>query len=180
VDGIQEYTCTCPESFTGAQCGVPVGPPSVAVPKDMTVKMGASIKVNVWVSDPNTPLGDVEITAYSTNPSLLASDDIMIRGTGGERTLVFQPVVGVVGVTTVQVQVYDGVHTDTKGFRVEVSAPPADATRGELLATIPDGAKMECAVWGHPHVTMFSNLKYNVRWLEFELELGLGLGVVHV
>jgi hypothetical protein len=127
----------------------------------MTVKMGASIKVNVWVSDPNTPLGDVEITAYSTNPSLLASDDIMIRGTGGERTLVFQPVVGVVGVTTVQVQVYDGVHTDTKGFRVEVSAPPADATRGELLATIPDGAKMECAVWGHPHVTMFSNLKYN-------------------
>jgi len=72
------------------------------------------------------------VTAESSNPNLLAAQNIILSGDGASRTVTLTPTDGVTGVSTVTLTVSDGASTSSTQFSLHVFASSA-APAGQVL-----------------------------------------------
>jgi VCBS repeat-containing protein len=105
--------------------------PSVAVGTAGTcLSDGRSASLSLALSDPDTALSDVTVTASSSDPLLLPPGRVQVGGTGGERTLSLAAARNRQGTATVTVTVDDGVATGTTTVTVVVGGKGADVLAG--------------------------------------------------
>lgn len=107
--------------------------------------------LNFLVSDPETPAGNLMLSATSSNPQLLPVENIAFGGTGTNRSLVVTPATNQNGTGTITVTVSDGVFTRNQTFHVAVRdvddpaeivlrSAPLDYNASAKTSTTIDGA----------------------------------------
>ncbi len=74
------------------------------------------------IDDIDTALNSLVVTASSSNPSLVPNENLLIAGTGANRTIKATPASNTNGVTTITISVSDGVSTATRSFQLSVLA----------------------------------------------------------
>lgn len=60
------------------------------------------------ITDPDTDVDTLVLSATSSNPAVVADGAIAFAGTGENRTVSFQPVANAVGTTTITLSAFDG------------------------------------------------------------------------
>ena len=100
--------------------------PTISEIADQTVISGLAVgPVSFTVKDWETPAGDLTVSASSSNTGLVPNANIILGGTGGERTITVVPVAGQTGTAAITVSVSNGAATTTEAFAVVVSASSA-------------------------------------------------------
>ena len=83
-------------------------PPSISKINDQTVVVGTSLPIITFtVSDDLTAVGDLKVTATSSNQSLIPANNISLGGNTGTRTLLLNLASGQTGVSSIMVTVTD-------------------------------------------------------------------------
>ena len=96
-------------------------PPVIStIPNHALSKNRASEPLPFLVNDLETSPDRLEITAHSSNPAVVPSFGLIIKGSHANRTLVIDPSNGRTGVCTVTIEVSDGSATTTTTFLVTV------------------------------------------------------------
>ena len=78
--------------------------------------------IAIQVSDVESPAGALTITPTSSNPQLIPADNIVIEGTGSDRTLSITPTTQQNGTSTITLILSDGNATTAQSFEVVVNA----------------------------------------------------------
>jgi subtilisin-like proprotein convertase family protein len=99
-------------------------PPAISDIANQTILQDAapSAPIPFTISDPDTSLGSLSLTAASGTPSVVANAGIVFGGNGAKRTLTIAPVAGQVGTATITVTVDDGNNTAFDTFIVSAEA----------------------------------------------------------
>lgn len=119
-----------------------LGPPIISDVLDQVVAEDApSQGLNFSVSDSDTPISSVVVTAASSNAGLLPTGSLAVTGNGNSRTLNYQPIANQHGATVITLTASDGVNTSTRFFQITVS-PVNDApiAAAQNLALNEDGS----------------------------------------
>lgn len=90
--------------------------------------------INVTISDADTPLSELALTAISSNQALVPDINLVLGGSGGSRTLTITPGSNQNGPVTITLRLTDGVNLTTRSFELmitPVNDPPT-------LSDIPD------------------------------------------
>jgi MYXO-CTERM domain-containing protein len=74
------------------------------------------------VDDPDDGVGALTISATSSDTTLVPDSNIVLGGSGGNRTVTVTPVANASGMTTITISVSDGTHITTRDFLVTVTA----------------------------------------------------------
>jgi hypothetical protein len=118
---------TATDTFTVT---VPPPPPNTApqvsdVANQTVPQGGATGALSFTVSDAETPVGSLTVTANSSNATLVPTSGITLGGAGGNRTVTVTPTAGQFGTATITLTVTDaGGLTATDTFTVTVPPPP--------------------------------------------------------
>jgi hypothetical protein len=96
--------------------------------------------ISVVIADEDDALGDLIVTATSSNQALVPNANLVLSGTGGTRALVATPALDQSGTATVTVTVSDGLLTATQPFDLVVT-PVNDAPR--VVSPLPDVTRAE-------------------------------------
>ena len=122
-------------------------PPTVSAVGDVTIPEDTSTgPLSFTVTDPDTPLNTLTLTAVSSDQSLIPDANLVVGGTGADRTVTVTPVADSFGgPVTVTLSVSDGTTTSTGTFLVTVTAvddpptisPLSDVTIDEDTSTAP-------------------------------------------
>ncbi|KPA10601.1 adhesin, partial [Candidatus Magnetomorum sp. HK-1] len=83
-----------------------------------------SDELGFTVSDEDTDVYSLILSATSTDTDLIPNDYILFGGTGVSRTLSISPTTGSFGEAIVTVELFDGTNTATESFAVTVYAKP--------------------------------------------------------
>jgi len=101
------------------------GAPTVSAISDRLILADvASAPIAFVVSDPDTPLDSLTVTATSSDQGLITNANLVISGTGANRTLVITPETGQTGTATIIVTADDGSASGSSSFDVEVVTGP--------------------------------------------------------
>ena len=100
-------------------------PPTISTIANRTISEDSSTNVPFIVSDPDTPLGSLVLTASATRPALLDAGGITLGGSGSNRTVLLVPNANENGTSVVTVVVTDGLQTNSETFNLVVT-PVAD------------------------------------------------------
>jgi len=96
--------------------------PTISNIADRTVTTGVSTgAIAFTVADAETPVGNLTATASSSNITLVPTANIVLGGSGANRTVTVTPVAGQVGNATITVTVSDGTLTATDTFVLTVN-----------------------------------------------------------
>lgn len=83
--------------------------PSISVPGYQILGLGGTpTGLSFTVSDSQTPVADLLVTAHSSNQALVTDANIALSGTTGTRTVTITPQTGVTGASTITLSVDDG------------------------------------------------------------------------
>jgi hypothetical protein len=104
-----------------------------SIPEQMIAQGNSTDLISFLISDPDTPVAELLVTATSDNTALVPNDPdaLILAGTGAERTLQVVPIPDQCGTATITVTVSDGVSAISKIFVLTVFCRP-------VLSTIPD------------------------------------------
>jgi hypothetical protein len=80
------------------------------------------------VADSETAPADLSVTASSSNTALVPNTNLVLGGSGSDRTLVVTPATGQAGTTVISVNVSDGSATTSTTFQLTVSPVQASGT----------------------------------------------------
>jgi hypothetical protein len=109
--------------------------PTISIIPDQILQPGSGpVQIRFFVSDIDTPVKDLTITALSENTNLLANTNIVLTGTGTNRLISLSVSSGVFGTTRVTVTVSDGIASASTPFNVSVQQPQCIP----VLSSIPD------------------------------------------
>jgi YVTN family beta-propeller protein len=102
--------------------------PTINGPADRTVARGSVIApIAFTIADDFIPVEELTVTAVSSNPALVRSEDIVLGGPGGgtgaARTIAITPVAGALGTATITLTVADDLSQTTHSFTLEVIEP---------------------------------------------------------
>ena len=105
----------------------PDASPVIAVLGDQSAMDGETQPVTVLVHDNDTPLSSLNLSAVSSDPTIVAPSGLVFSGSGTQRTLSVTPVVGSSGNVTLDVTVADATSSATESFILSVTLnnPPA-------------------------------------------------------
>ncbi len=107
----------------------PPAPPTIGDIANQTVAFGSTVgPLAFTVADVETPVGQLSLSAVSSNPGFVANGSIAFGGSGANRTVIVNPTAGQSGTATITVTVTDGsgqTATDTFGVTVNAPVPPA-------------------------------------------------------
>ncbi|CAN5180610.1 hypothetical protein BH23BAC1_BH23BAC1_34460 [soil metagenome] len=96
-------------------------PPVISEIEDQTATINSNIgPVAFTVDDEDTDPNDLELVATSDNQDLIPDDNIVLEGTGTERTITITPAEGETGTATITINASDGVNEVSTAFVVEV------------------------------------------------------------
>lgn len=114
----------------------PVNDPPVIQPiANQITDQDTPITVPITVSDNDTPLADVTITAVSENPALIPAGNITISGTGGTRQMTLTPAAGASGSALITLTANDGeLDSLPASFTLTVNAITSGPTDIQLSA----------------------------------------------
>jgi len=105
-------------------------PPSISVVPNQTITANtATAALAFTVGDNQTPPADLTVTASSSNPSLVPDANIVLGGSGANRTVRVTPAASQTGVATLTLTVSDGSLTAPSSFTVTVTAPPTGGAK---------------------------------------------------
>jgi N-acetylneuraminic acid mutarotase len=95
--------------------------PTISDISDRTTIINAPIPaIPFTVGDRETGAITLTLNAISSNPVLLPDENILLEGSGADRTITVSPVAGETGTTTISLTVSDGVNTATHSFMLTV------------------------------------------------------------
>ncbi len=98
-------------------------PPVISAISDRTTNEDTALSgIPFTVSDPTTPAGSLSVTASSDNTSLFPAGNIVLGGSGGNRTISLTPAINRHGTAKITLQVSDGALQDLETFEVTVNA----------------------------------------------------------
>jgi surface-anchored protein len=81
----------------------------------------ATAPIAFTIADPETAVGDLVVTAFTTNPTLLPPSGIVLGGSGGSRTITLTPAAGLTGTAPVTILVTDaGGAVAVRAFNLSV------------------------------------------------------------
>lgn len=122
----------------------PVYSPTISAIADQKIDQGGRTeKLDFTVSDPDDDPRALVVTAYSDNQRLVPNENIVLAGSGTNRTIQVTSGAGQNGIATITVTVSDGKSSASESFTVmvnEVNHPPR-ALNGYLLAEKPEQVK---------------------------------------
>jgi hypothetical protein len=100
------------------------GIPSISAIADVAIDEDTSTTLAFTISDIDTPVGNLQVSVASTNTVLIPnqSANLLLGGTGTNRTLLLRPVANGFGTSLVTVTVSDGVLITTESFLLTVRA----------------------------------------------------------
>lgn len=81
----------------------------------------AMATTNFWINDVDSPLANLEVTATSSNPGLVPDANIVLGGSGTNRTIRLTPVSDGNGVAIITLRVSDGHSNRTSQFQLTVN-----------------------------------------------------------
>ncbi len=111
-----------------------VGAPTISAVANQITRVGAAtapIAFTVW--DAETPLGNLTVTGQSANPALVPNANIVISGSGSNRTTTITPAAGQSGTVAISLTVSDGSSAASNRFLLTV-APRVDPDLDETFA----------------------------------------------
>jgi hypothetical protein len=84
-------------------------PPTISAISNQAIQVGQTVPIiNFTIGDVETAVGDLRVTATSSNTQLLPASGIFLGGTGAIRTLLLNPAANQTGQSTIIVTVTDG------------------------------------------------------------------------
>ncbi len=109
----------------GGAPGIGPAPPCISALYDLTIPYGSTASyITVTLSDPDTPLGKLELSAVSSNTALVRSDeDIQLDGSNGQFWFDVTPGFST-GKTTITLTVSDGELQSSSSFELTVTDSP--------------------------------------------------------
>lgn len=105
-----------------------LSPPSLSDTANFLINEDNTTTVSFTLGDEDTPLGDLVVTAVSSNTTLVLPAGLSLSGAGASRQLGITPVANAYGDTTITLSVTDGVHSVSDTFVLTVVAvndPPS-------------------------------------------------------
>ena len=98
-------------------------PPTISAIGDQVINEDFSTGALAFtISDPETAAGSLILSGSSSNVSLVPNLNISFGGSGGARTVTVTPALNQSGVTTITINVSDGVNSVPEVFQVTVNA----------------------------------------------------------
>lgn len=114
--------------------------PTISSVSDQTIVANQSTSALAFtIDDAQTPVGNLVVSAESSNTTLLPSGGIALGGTNGNRTVTLTPSAGQTGSALVTLTVDDGSLTSSTSFTLTVTAAPNPGTIGFGNATFSCG-----------------------------------------
>jgi len=99
-------------------------PPAISdIPDQSTPANTPAHAIAFGLSDADTPVEDLTLTAESSNTALVPAANIVIGGSGANRTLAITPATNQFGTTIITVRVSDGAQTASDSFTLTVNPP---------------------------------------------------------
>ncbi len=118
-DGVNTTAVTFAVTVTGVNTA-----PTIGDIANRTVVSGMNTgAIPFTVGDAQTAAASLAVTASSSNPGLVPEGNIVLGGSGANRTIAVQPVSNQSGVVTLTVTVSDGALTASESFVLTVTAP---------------------------------------------------------
>jgi gliding motility-associated-like protein len=110
-------------------------PPTITAIADQVINEDvATGSLTFTVGDPDTPVGSLTLGGGSSNTTLVPASNIVFGGSGASRNVTVTPAADQSGVTTITVNVSDGVNTTPETFLLTVNA----ANDGPTISAIAD------------------------------------------
>lgn len=96
--------------------------PTISALADVSLMLNEALGATaITVGDDVTPVGDLTLTAESSDQAVVADGDITLGGTGANRTIALSPVSDAQGTAEITVTVDDGTATTSTTFTVTVA-----------------------------------------------------------
>lgn len=101
---------------------VTVGAPYITpIANQITVSNVPTAAIPFTIGDAESPLDSLTLTVASSNPTVLPTENIVLGGSGANRTITLTPAADQIGVTTITISVADAFNTNSSVFRLSVS-----------------------------------------------------------
>ncbi|MDB5337539.1 MAG: hemagglutinin/hemolysin-related protein, partial [Planctomycetaceae bacterium] len=98
-------------------------PPSISSIADQSISEdGSTGSLPFLIDDPESFAGSLTLSATSSNVGLIPNANIVLTGTGADRSLVATPALNQNGTATISIIVSDGTFSSTQTFQVTVTA----------------------------------------------------------
>lgn len=98
-------------------------PPTIAQISDKTImEDGSTGSLGFTIADTDTPVGMLAVTRESSNTDVIPLANVVLGGTGGNRTVTVTPAPDKFGSSVITISVFDGEVTTTMSFMVIVTA----------------------------------------------------------
>ncbi len=105
--------------------------PTVTALDDLAILTNSSTgPLAFTIGDAETPVGSLQVSATSTDTTLVPFANIALGGSGANRTMTVTPVAGQMGRTTITLAVSDGSRTVREAFVLVVTNRPLFIARG--------------------------------------------------
>ncbi|WP_239026966.1 cadherin-like domain-containing protein [Geomonas oryzisoli] len=120
--------------------------PSVAGSADLVIQKGGSGTYLFTLADSDNGTGSLAISATSSNQTLIPNANLVLGGSGADRSLTVTAAAGLTGSAQVTISISDGISTTTKVVNVLVNSPPQLTANNQLLADRGASAAVTSAV----------------------------------
>jgi len=162
-------------SFT-VRVGAVDSPPAISVIPDQTVSENtASGSIAFAIGDSDTTTDSLLITAVSLNPALLPPANVVLGGSGNNRTLDLLPATNQTGVAIVVVTVSDGTFSATSAFEVTVIAGTGPARPILQISRVGGNFQMSLATQiGQTYALEYKNSLADPVWNPLSTVAGTG------
>lgn len=131
--GVTDGTTTTFVTFTLTVTGG-VGPQISAMAAQTTTRNVVAGPMPFSVSDADTPVSQITVSASSSNAQLAPSVNITVQGTGVVRTVTVTPASNEVGSTTITLAASDGTNAGFASFQLTVTPSAPTVTANSALA----------------------------------------------
>ncbi|NUQ65253.1 MAG: phytase, partial [Pirellulales bacterium] len=149
---VSDGTATASDTFLLTVTAEADAPTISDIADQQTAEDAAKGPIEFTVADADTPADSLIVTASSSNPLLIPDANLVLGGSGPQRTITLNPAANQGGTATVTVSVSDGTTTASDTFLVTVTAvndpptvsnianqsTPEDTAKGPIAFTVGD------------------------------------------
>ena len=118
---VSDGTTSVPTTFQVTVDGFNDPPTISAISNQSTTEDVPTAAIPFTVGDPETPAADLTVTASSDNVGIIPNANIIIAGTGANRTVQVTPEANQSGAAIITLTVSDGVNSTPTTFQVTVN-----------------------------------------------------------
>ena len=112
-------------------------PPEISPLANQTALVGTISSPQLFtISDPDTAVADLTVTAVSDNLTLVPNANVRITGRGASRSVTVKPASAIAGSTNITLKVSDGKSVASQTFKVTFGNPVAGGVFGDYFTGI--------------------------------------------